>query len=458
MSRRRKSEPENPACDARPYQPLGAAEKLFYCREREVLLVGPAGTGKTRAALEKMFLCMQKYSSMRCLLARKTRVSLTQSALVTLEEKVLPAGHPIRQGVTRGRRAGYVLDNGSELVLGGLDNADRVMSSEYDMILACEATELTLSDWEKLLTRLRHGMMPYQQAIAECNPSHPGHWLNVRANADLMQRLNSRHEDNPIFFNRQTSQYTVAGQAYRATLDRLSGVRRKRLLDGLWAAPEGLVYEAFADHVITGPADGAASFADAPGLVVCAGVDWGWRDPAAAVVGVLRPDRRLDVVEEFYARRVPLEQLVEKIAALMKCWNVERCFADRSRPDLIDLLRRHDVPCEKAPPISIAAGISVVESRLLADQLKIYSRCHNLIQEASEYQYAADAAPRAAAAPQPGNDHAMDALRYMVTGLERVMRPDGPASADQSAGDLPAEPERDARGWTFTDIWGPGNV
>ena len=453
MSRRRRAAQKNNAgIDAQAYQPLGAAEELFYTHEREVLLAGPAGTGKTRAALEKMFLCMQKYSSMRCLLARKTRVSLTQSALVTLEEKVLPAGHSISRGATRGRRTGYVLENGSELVLGGLDNADRVMSSEYDMILACEATELTLSDWEKLLTRLRHGIMPYQQAVAECNPSHPGHWLNVRANAGLMRRLVSRHEDNPIFFDRRLGLYTLAGQTYRATLERLSGVRRKRLLDGLWAAPEGLVYEAIADLVISGSGLDEKELDNAP--PACAGVDWGWRDPTAVVVGVLRPDQRLYVVEEFYARRLPLEELVEKIAAVFKRWNVERCFADRSRPDLIDLMRRHDVPCETAPLVSIAAGISVVESRLMADKLKIYSSCHHLIQEASEYQYAADESQKAGAAVQPGGDHAMDALRYMLTGME-IMMPSDDIGVPQGPNPSPvAAPLRDAHGRTFADVWG----
>ncbi len=450
--RRRGAQKHDAAIDSQPYQPLGAAEELFYSHEREVLLAGPAGTGKTRAALEKMFLCMQKYSSMRCLLARKTRVSLTQSALVTLEEKVLPAGHSISRGATRGRRTGYVLENGSELVLGGLDNADRVMSSEYDMILACEATELTLSDWEKLLTRLRHGIMPYQQAVAECNPSHPGHWLNVRANAGLMRRLVSRHEDNPIFFDRQTGLYTLAGQTYRATLERLSGVRRKRLLDGLWAAPEGLVYETFADHIISGTGADEKELDNA--MPACAGLDWGWRDPTAVVVGVLRPDQRLYVVEEFYARRLPLEELAERIAALLKRWNVERCFADRSRPDLIDLMRRHDVPCENAPLVSIAAGISLVESRLLADKLKIYSSCHHLIQEASEYQYAADESQKVGTAVQPGSDHAMDALRYMLTGLEIVMQCDDAGNPPDPHTPPVAAPSRDAHGRTFAEVWG----
>ncbi len=447
-----RAQKHDPAISAQAYEPRGAAEELFYSHEREVLLAGPAGTGKTRAALEKMFLCMQKYSSMRCLLARKTRVSLTQSALVTLEEKVLPAGHSISRGATRGRRTGYVLENGSELVLGGLDNADRVMSSEYDMILACEATELTLSDWEKLLTRLRHGIMPYQQAVAECNPSHPGHWLNVRANAGLMRRLVSRHEDNPIFFDRQTGLYTLAGQTYRATLERLSGVRRKRLLDGLWAAPEGLVYETFADHIIS--VTGADEQELDNAMPACAGLDWGWRDPTAVVVGVLRPDQRLYVVEEFYARRLPLEELAERVAALLKRWNVERCFADRSRPDLINLMRRHDVPCENAPLVSIAAGISLVESRFLADKLKIYSSCHHLIQEASEYQYAADESQKAGAAVQPGSDHAMDALRYMLTGLEIVMQCGNVSDPPDPHAPPVAAPSRDAHGRTFADVWG----
>ena len=450
--RRQRAQKNNAATGTQGYEPVGAAEELFYTHEREVLLAGPAGTGKTRAALEKMFLCMQKYRSMRCLLARKTRVSLTQSALVTLEEKVLPAGHSISRGATRGRRTGYVLENGSELVLGGLDNADRVMSSEYDMILACEATELTLSDWEKLLTRLRHGIMPYHQAVAECNPSHPGHWLNVRANAGLMQRLVSRHEDNPIFFDRQTGLYTTAGQTYRATLERLSGVRRKRLLDGLWAAPEGLVYETFADHIISASGADEKELGNAP--LACAGLDWGWRDPTVVVVGVLRPDQRLYVVEEFYARRLPLDELAEKIAALLRRWNVERCFADPSRPDLIDLVRRHDAPCEKAPLASISAGISLVESRLLADKLKIYSSCHHLIQEASEYQYATDESQKAGAAVQPGSDHAMDALRYMLTGLEIVMQCDDAGNSQDSNMPPVDAPSRDAHGRTFAEVWG----
>jgi phage terminase large subunit len=74
--------------------------------------------------------------------------------------------------------------------------------------------------------------MPYQQAVACCNPQGPTHWLNERANANQIARILSRHEDNP----------SVTPE-YLAMLDKLTGVRRARLFLGAWAAADGMVYE-----------------------------------------------------------------------------------------------------------------------------------------------------------------------------------------------------------------------
>ena len=93
--------------DALAYRPHGAALQLFYNREPEVLLSGPAGTGKSRALLEKVYLCAQKYPRMRALIVRKTRASLTESGLVTFEEKVLPIGSPVPRGPQRRYRPSH---------------------------------------------------------------------------------------------------------------------------------------------------------------------------------------------------------------------------------------------------------------------------------------------------------------------------------------------------------------
>ncbi len=442
----------------RPYEPRGAAEQLFYVRDREVLLVGPAGTGKTRAALEKLFLCLAKYRGMRGLLVRQTRASLSQSILVTLEDKVIPAGHPMLSGASRGYRHSYVLANGSELVLGGLDNPDRVMSSEYDMLLACEATELSLEGWEKLLTRLRNGVMPYQQAIAECNPAHPGHWLNRRAEAGLMVRLISRHQDNPQFFDAPSGLWTPAGRNYLATLECLSGVRRQRLLEGRWAAPEGLVYPSFSEHVLAdaealrrldGPAAGAGPGGAEPAWRGFAGIDYGWVEPLAAVIGLLDAKGCLYVVREFYETRAFTADLVRWLRPITQRWRVEMCYADPSAAKLIHELRYADIPCRPARSGGVMEGIARVEARLLTGRLQISSACRQLLDEAQRYQYVprTDGAP---ARPRCADDHALDALRYLVVGLALDRQADDPELLP------PAEPAGPAGGNRNIELASPG--
>src|SRR6266702_4087647 len=78
--------------DNRPYQPRGAALQLLKSKRREVLLSGPAGTGKSTAGIQKLHICAQKYPRMRALIVRTTRTSITQTAMVTYEQKVLPEG------------------------------------------------------------------------------------------------------------------------------------------------------------------------------------------------------------------------------------------------------------------------------------------------------------------------------------------------------------------------------
>jgi len=53
------------------YQPRGVAAQLFECRVPEVVLSGPAGTGKTRAWLERLhLLAADRYPGMRALIVR----------------------------------------------------------------------------------------------------------------------------------------------------------------------------------------------------------------------------------------------------------------------------------------------------------------------------------------------------------------------------------------------------
>ncbi|MGD2042035.1 MAG: phage terminase large subunit [Acidimicrobiia bacterium] len=236
----------------RVYVPRGAAHELFTHRGDEVLLSGPAGTGKSMACLMKLHMIMLKNPGARGLIVRKTATSLTSTALVTWRQHV--AKEAIESGLVRywGGSAEeppqYRYFNGpggsigSRVMLGGMDRATRIMSSEYDVVFAQEAIELTLDDWEAITTRLRNGRVSFQQLMADTNPAQPTHWLNQRAQAGTTAMLESRHQDNPMLYD-DDGERTERGRAYLAKLDRLTGVRHKRLALGLWVAAEGQIYD-----------------------------------------------------------------------------------------------------------------------------------------------------------------------------------------------------------------------
>ncbi len=255
----------------------GGARELFEAHDREILMEGPAGTGKTRAILELLHLLAWRFPGMRGLIVRKHSVTLAKTALVTLNEKVLHGGDHVRFfGGSKHEPAAYRYPNGSRIVVGGMDDASKILSSEYDIIYVNEATELMPNDWEMLTTRLRNGVLEHQRIIADCNPVQSRHWLNQRADQGLVRRILSRFEDNPAYFD-DDGQETRAGQEYLATLDVLSGVRYERLRLGLWTGTENAIYPHFDRRIHVRPLPEGLVFKDG-----AFGVDYGRRHKAAA--------------------------------------------------------------------------------------------------------------------------------------------------------------------------------
>lgn len=224
----------------------GAARDLLECQDKEVLICGAAGTGKSYAALWKLHLQALKYPGMRGLIVRKTHVSLSSTGLVTYREHV--AKEAIEAGIVRwfggsgSMPPAFRYSNGSELSVGGMDNPTKIMSSELDVCFVQEATELSKDDWEKITTRLRNGVLPNPQLVADCNPEGPDHWLKTRCDEGTTTMLYALHTDNPRLFD-DAGVPTVKGAAYLDTLSKLTGVRKHRLFGGIWAAAEGVIYE-----------------------------------------------------------------------------------------------------------------------------------------------------------------------------------------------------------------------
>jgi PBSX family phage terminase large subunit len=232
------------------YQPFGAAADLWMCKAQEVIIAGPAETGKTRAALEKLDALMWKYPGAQSVILRKTYKSTVGSCIQTYENKVLTKDTPVLP-YGGSKPEFYDYPNGSRIWVGGMDNPDKVLSSERDIIYVNQAEEFTLDEWETLTTRAtgRAGNMPWSQVMGDCNPAHPKHWIKTRARDHVLTFLHSHHEDNPVLFDPDTGDITDQGQRTMAVLDALTGTRKERLRYGRWVQAEGVVYPQFDERV-----------------------------------------------------------------------------------------------------------------------------------------------------------------------------------------------------------------
>lgn len=412
----------------------GAAAELFSSTNDEIVLSGPAGTGKSLACLQYLHFLASTYPGTRGLIARKTRESITQTALVTYEEKVLSKAEyrRIASGVQRRVRQSYRYPNGSEIVVGGLDKPTKIMSTEFDCAYVQEAIELTENDWESITTRLRNGVTPHQQLIGDTNPDGPQHWLKQRANANKLLMLESRHEDNPAYWNIERDEPTEKGAAYLAKLDALTGVRKPRLRYGKWVQAEGTVYDGWdrKTHVIDRfpiPSDWRRIRA----------FDFGLRNPFVCLWIALDDDCRMYVYRELYHTNRTVKVHAEQINEKSEGESYEFSVSDHDASVRATLLENGiaTIPARK----DVDPGIQAVQERLkleaderprlfyLRDSLlerdpdlvEAKMPC-SMIEEIDGYIWKKDPSGQIVKdEPLKKDDHAMDALRYAVMAVDR---------------------------------------
>jgi hypothetical protein len=470
-----------PAVLEHTYSPRGTAKTVLECRASEVLMAGPAGTGKSRACLEKLHFVALAKPGVRLLMLRKTLKSLTTSGLVTYQKHVaaesIAAGHVKWFGGSTREPAAWKYANGSVLVVGGLDDPQKVMSTEYDIIFIQEANQVTLDDWESCTSRLRNGVLSYQQLIADCNPDTEHHWLKKRCDEGTTVMLEARHWENPVYYNDDGTP-TEKGLAYvEGTLKNLTGVRRMRLFEGKWVSAEGTIYEGWDNpthHIAwnaTTPA-GAPIFPEKKipdSWTRWWAVDFGFTNPLVLQCWAEDPDGRLYLYRELYRtqrlvedhaldillivtrivdeKRLPkrsvlrAEDVLEDVRAGLREWTEPKpraIICDHDAEDRATLERKIGLGTSAADK-RVKTGIEAVQSRLkvtgdgrprlyiLEDALVERDTALDdrklpcsTVEELPGYVWADK---KAKEEPVKENDHGCDALRYIVMERDFGARP-----------------------------------
>lgn len=293
---------------------------LGWHQEREVYMDGPAGTGKTIAALYKIHRLLVKYPGSRALVGRKTNTALSGSAMVTYRNNILQGRRDIYWfGGNKVEPAAYRYPNGAEMIVNGLDKPEKVLSAEFDWAYINETPECDEEDIEFVRMRLRPRTggpdVPYRQLIMDGNPGPPTHWLNERMNAGRTHRLISRHEDNPRYFDLRTQDWTEEGREYiEGILGGLTGVRLARYRYGIWAAAEGTVYEDSWDRA----KNVVKRFSIPLEWPRYMALDFGYTHPFVAKWYAEDPDGRYYCYREIYMTKRLVEEHAKQVKSLSK--------------------------------------------------------------------------------------------------------------------------------------------
>lgn len=336
-------------------------------RNREVIICGAGGTGKSRGTLQVIAWLCEQYPGLRVLLSRSTRESMTSSTLVEWEE-CFPAGHPALEGPQREGRSIYHFPNGSEVAVIGLDKPGKLFSTKWDIVYVEELTGsgseigVELDTWELFQRGLRgnEGVNGQRLLIGSCNPSYPTHWVKQRIEDGACEYFPSFHRDNPAFHD--GCDWTPRGKAYLQGLSHMTGHRKRRLLLGEWCAAEGQVWDEWdSERHITG----ADLIARSDRVIVTpdwspipiemewtfASFDWGYSDPGAMGVWGVDSQRRMWLLAQIYRTRQLLDWWSDRVAEFHNEFGISAVVVDPSRNDAIaDFNRRIAVERGHAVP------------------------------------------------------------------------------------------------------------
>lgn len=407
----------------------GAIKELFRSTG-SLTISGPAGTGKSMGALFWLHMMLLKHPGTRALVVRKVAKSLTGTTLATYREKVakeaLDAGIVRFYGGSAAEPAQFKYDNGSRIVVGGLDAPQKFMGAEVSIIVIDEAIETTTRDINMLRTRLRGAAASayrHYRMVLLTNPGPPTHHLRTR---DDIRLLYSRHQDNPALH--QDGAWTEEGRRYIAELELLTGVERKRLKDGQWVASEGVIYE-------FDPAVHLVDRFDPPeDWDTLNGVDFGFTNPFSWIEAVVDPDGRIYVTREIYQTKTTVDVHAARIkevtnrrpsaivcdhqaenrAVLARELGMDTTAAHKTVSDGIqNVQRRLKAAKDGRPRLFVMRDTLDTIDVSLADAGK--PTC--LMEEFSTYVW--DARKEA---PVKQDDHALDNLRYLCAHLDLAPR------------------------------------
>jgi phage terminase large subunit-like protein len=235
---------------------------------------------------------------------------------------------------------------------------------------------------------------------------------------------------------------TLTGAAKAAVLSGLSQEERQARKSGKFVALHGTIYPEFAKQRFVIPE--METLPDPINVIV--GIDPGFRHAAAVLWGYVTPTDLMVIFHEGYYKGMNVAQVSKEIHAVNAYYNVQPAYyvmdpASRNKEHItgrsVQMAYADHQIVAIAGQNDVRAGINAVKERLEMELdeenpggFQITANCDNLIRELVKYRWkkpsrVMEGDPKEA--PVKKDDHAADALRYLV-----MSRPYLPALDEQN--------------------------
>lgn len=309
-----------------------------------------------------------------------------------------------------------MLINGTEILFRpGNDAAaiDRLRNINVDWFWMDEGSLFLEYAWRVLIGRLRGKTGPRRGWVTTTPKGYNWTWKKF---------VNDATEDYEYFTASSLDNPYLPEDYKKSILEEYSGVFARQEIYGQFVGFEGCVYPEFnrTIHVI----DTSQYKFEA----IVAGVDFGFSNPSVILKIGIDYDGRIFVLDEFYERHVTDSDLAEYAKDNFK--DVEFFIADSENPSAIQEFKNRDIECrgvkkQVSEPKEnfITSGIKRISNLLVVrgdgrPRLYVDQKCVNTIMEFENYRYPEKTEEQPEKeAPLKIFDHALDALRYVVTTL-----------------------------------------
>lgn len=392
---------------------LPKQEAFVLSGYREVLYSGAYGAAKTVALCTKAAYRAQVPGAIE-LLCRYRLTDLEATTLRTLLAGTSTTPPILPEGSYRHWKKDRRIEifGGGEIHYQAVDKLSKLGSREFSGVGFDEATDNADEQlWDTLIGRIRHKIdgLPLQ-IYAACNPGPPTHFLAKRFG--IASGETARPGTHLITTTSFDNPHLPA--EYVENLKNYTGMMYLRYVLGKWVAADGLVYGCWdrSKHIVEvrGRRDWKRAWI---------GIDDGYAAAFAALLAFEDTSGRVFLVAERYGPGMTERMRLGAVRELVQIANafdvpIAKIVCDSAAADFIGAMRADGMEVTLANK-AIEDGIAATRAMIEADRLFFDSRMVKTIGEIEGYGYD----------PKTGkvvkkNDHACDALRYMVMGMEGV--------------------------------------